>query len=230
MPKTEQGSASQRGAGFALQPVSLRDLFPIGVLLAVAIVTFPFAFECCAVLIVVFPRLRDALARAQHVWAAAVIAVLAMLVLSDEALRFVLHHNVFALFSSEDFLASRQAQIIERVALLLSFSCLLLLGRLAVIYRSETPKLELGGVLRAAVIAGGLGLLVVNWNHFVAQVSFLPQGTVSWAGFSLTDPHPTAPLVALILGAFTLVGGLALIFLVLTIKAALTQNSGGKNE
>lgn len=226
MPETEQGSASQQGARFALEPVSLRDLLLIGVLLAVAIVTFPFAFECCVVLIVMFPSLRDALARAQYLWTGLVIAALAVLAVSDEALRFILHHNVFALFSNQEFLASRLAQIIERVALLLSFSCLLLLGRMAALYRRAIPKLDISRVRTAIAYVCLPGILLIKWNHFVLPISFLHTQSVGWAGFSVTDPNPTTLLMAPILAALSLGAGSILVFVVLAIKPTRQREVG----
>lgn len=211
-------------------PGSAGDLVPAALLLAVATLTFPFAFECCAALIVAFHGVREALVRARLAWAVAVAAILAVLALSDDSLRFILHHNVFALFSSESFLASRQAQIIERVALLLSFSCLLLLGRMAARFQWLLPKLELGRFRYTIVIAGGLLFLLIKWNHFVMPLSFFPQKTVSFFGFSVVDPDPTAPVVALMLGAITVVGGSALLALVGTIKIALMPKEGTKDD
>jgi hypothetical protein len=207
--------------------ITPRDLSLTMCVLVVSVCTFPFAFECGAILMTASRRLRDALARSQHVWATAVVVILAILVISNDSLKFVLHRNVFATFSTEDFLASRQANFIERIALLLSFSCLLLLGRLAALYhRNGIPKLGMSGVRTALAYFGLVVALVVKWNHFVAPLAFLGNPkTLSWLGFSVIDSNPTAMLMALGLAAFTLCSGTALIFVVQAIKGFVMRQS-----
>ena len=154
---------------------------------------------------------------------------MAVLAISDAASLFLLHHNVFAWLSRADFLDSRHANNIERLGLLLSFCWLLLLGKTAVDYRNGIPKIEIGPVHTAVVIAFGLGMLVIKWNHFVAPISFFPQKTAVFFGYSVFDPEATAPVMAMVLGVITVAVGGALMLVVRVMKIALVKNNQGSD-
>lgn len=204
-----------------------RDFLLAAALLAVAILTFPFAFECGAILMIAFGRLRESLARVRYVWDAAVVAVMAIMLISPDVMSLVLHHNIFALFSSEKFLASRQASSIELAALLLSFCCLLLLSRLAALYRSQLPRPQLRRFRNIIAYLAAPFLLIIKWNHFVAPVAFLQHTTVGWAGFSVIDPDPKTLLMAPILAVVTWAAGSILILAIQALKNSWTRRAEG---
>lgn len=203
--------------------LTLHDCWKVSIAFAIMIATYPFAFECAIALVAVSDKLREALNRARMIWQPAVLLIIALSAISDEVSRLLIYNNLFALFSTEAFLASRLESTIERYALQLSFACVLLLAHLdAKVYQARPSRSEAVSRRALWMLFATPLVLMFKWNHFVAPLSFVPT-TIGRAGFSMFETNPTTHLMIFILGAWTFLGGGLVAHSVRLIRAVVTR-------